>query len=61
MGGDYRMYRPAGLCLGEILPFTKREALLIRVLYRIIDIIGLISIKYPESRYSGYLGITLDW
>ena len=37
------MYRPAGLCLGEILPFTEREALLIRVLYRIIDIIQILS------------------
>jgi hypothetical protein len=28
---------------------------------RIIDVFGLISYKNPNSEYSGYLGITIDW
>ena len=28
---------------------------------RIIDLFGLISYKYPNSEYSGHLGITIDW
>ena len=28
---------------------------------RIIDLFGLISIKYPNSEYGGYLGMTIDW
>jgi len=28
---------------------------------RIIDVFGLISYKYPNSEYSGHLGITVDW
>ncbi len=28
---------------------------------RIIDLFGLISYKYPNSEYGGYIGITIDW
>ncbi|MEE9572979.1 MAG: hypothetical protein V3W20_08025 [Candidatus Neomarinimicrobiota bacterium] len=28
---------------------------------RIIDVFGLISYKNPNSEYSGYIGITIDW
>jgi len=47
--------------LGEIQNTTEIQLETNYSINRIINLFSLISIKYPNSEYGGYLGITIDW
>ncbi len=47
--------------LGEIYNSSEFRIETNYSINRIINLFGLISVKYPNSEYNGHLGITIDW